>query len=132
MKKTASGSVARTKGFSLVEVLAAITIIGVITFLAIPNIVRVKQQSEDDLARARANALLIATSAYFRDNGDNAVADWAGKDSAARYALVKEYLAFAPATLSSYMPGGYEFGFTDNPLEAKPVLTGPGSIQLDY
>ena len=34
------------KGFSLVEVLAAVAIIGIITFLAIPNIVAVKQDSE--------------------------------------------------------------------------------------
>lgn len=131
MKLARSGS-KRRSGFSLVEVLAAITIIGVITFLAIPNIVRVKQQSEDDLARARANALLIATSAYFRANGDVAVTEWSGKDNNARYVLVSEYLAFAPTSLTNYMPGGYSFGFTDSPLEDKPTLTGPGSIQLDY
>ena len=33
------------KAFSLVEVLAAVSIIGVIAFLAIPNIVKVKTDS---------------------------------------------------------------------------------------
>ena len=33
-------------GFSLVEVLAAVAIIGIITFLAMPNIIAVKQDSE--------------------------------------------------------------------------------------
>jgi len=130
--KIGNASPSLKRAFSLVEVLAAITIIGVVTFLAIPNIVRVKQQSEDDLARARANALLIATSAYFRENGNDATTAWSGKDNNARYGLVKEYLAFAPTTLTNYMPGGYSFGFTDNPLEDKPILTGPGDTELDY
>ena len=43
------------KGFSLIEVLAAVAIIGIITFLALPNIVTLKQDAEVDLAIARAD-----------------------------------------------------------------------------
>ena len=48
----------KENGFSLVEVLAAVAIIGIITFLAIPNIVAVKQDSETNMAISRAEARL--------------------------------------------------------------------------
>ena len=90
--------------FSLVEVLAAITIIGIITFLAVPNIVRVKQDSEDNLARARAESLNMAMAAYVQAVGTNAAqSSWsaAGSDSA-RYLLVRQYIAFSESSLSLF------------------------------
>ena len=95
--------------FSLVEVLAAIAIIGIITFLALPNIVRVKEDSERTLAIARAEALNMAIASYIQANGQAAAAaTWTSAGSpAARYLLVAQHLAFAPATLDDYMPGGY-------------------------
>ena len=44
-------------GFSLVEVLAAVAIIGIITFLAMPNIIAVKQDSENN--RNILNSLVL-------------------------------------------------------------------------
>lgn len=120
--------------FSLVEVLAAVAIIGVITFLAIPNIVRVKQDSEDNLARARADALNVAVAAYFQAVGRNvALSNWTSTDNNGRYNLITPYLAYAPGALTNYMPSGYSIVFSTNqPHRVKAVLQGPGSTNMAY
>ncbi len=95
--------------FSLVEVLAAIAIIGIITFLAIPNILRIKEDGEQSLAVSRAEALNMAMASYLQANGvASAASVWsAASDNDARYALLTPYVAFAPASLDDYMPTGY-------------------------
>ncbi len=100
----------KENGFSLVEVLAAVAIIGIITFLAIPNIVAVKQDSETNMAISRAEALNIAMVSYVQANGhENASDYWSQQVSVqGRYALLASYLAFAPSNLFEYMPSGYQ------------------------
>lgn len=114
-----------TGAFSLVEVLAAVTIIGVIIFLAIPNIVQVRRDAEESLAKSRADALNVAVAAYFQAAGSqNALSNWAGKTSTQRFALISPYLAFASTNFSSYMPKGYSVSFNDTaPNKFKAVLT---------
>lgn len=111
--------------FSLVEVLAAITIIGIITFMAIPNIVRIKQDGEDNLARARAETINMAVASYVQAVGTNtAQSNWsAAADASARYTLVRTYIAFAETTLTAFTPSGYSFTLATNivPMTTKPV-----------
>jgi type II secretory pathway pseudopilin PulG len=111
-----------------VEVLAAIAIIGIITFLAIPNILRIKQDGEQSLAVSRAEALNMAMASYLQANGQaSAVSVWSGAmDNDARYALLTSYVAFAPADLDDYMPTGYTISLPSSlsPL-TKATLTGP-------
>ncbi|MEI6070277.1 MAG: type II secretion system protein [Verrucomicrobiae bacterium] len=94
--------------FSLVEVLAAITIIGIVTFLAIPNIVRIKQDGEDNLARARAESLNMAIASYVQVVGTNAAySAWSNVSADARYNLIRPYISFSESTLSAFTPSGY-------------------------
>jgi type II secretory pathway pseudopilin PulG len=120
--------------FSLVEVLAAVALIGIITFLALPNIVRIKSDSEQSLAIARAEALNLSMASYLQANGQTgAIAGWSGATTdAARYALLAPYLAYAPTAFTDYMPGGYSvtlpteiINLTTHRL-TKAALTGPG------
>ncbi len=99
----------RLHGFSLIEVLAAVAIIGIITFLAIPNIIRIRQDSEASLAESRVEALNLGMASLVQAYGPTAAADlWSGATSnQARYELLRPYLAFAPATLTAYLPAGY-------------------------
>jgi prepilin-type N-terminal cleavage/methylation domain-containing protein len=123
------------RAFSLVEVLVALTIIAVVTFLAIPNIIQVKRDSEDGLARARADSLNVAVAAYWQAVGPTtALAAWSGAANAeARYTLIAPYLAFAPATLAGFMPNGYSVTFsTTEPHRVKATLLGPGSVSVAY
>jgi len=114
---------AQLRAFSLVEVLAAVAIIGVVIFLAIPNIVKVREDAEESLAKSRADALNVAAAAYFQAVGTQTAAGQWATDNNARYGLIKPYLAFAPASLSDYMPKNYFVNFhTNSPHRIKAIL----------
>jgi len=115
--------------FSLVEVLAAVALIGIITFLALPNIVRIKTDSEESLAISRAEAINLSMASYVQAHGQaSATAGWTAAGNAdARYALLAPYLAYAPSTFAAYMPGGYSITLPTNLLPlSKVALSGPG------
>jgi prepilin-type N-terminal cleavage/methylation domain-containing protein len=103
------------RAFSLVEVLAAVALIGILVFLALPNIVQVKSDSETHLAVARAEALNLAMASYVQSVGSStASSSWPSGSGAtadqARYVVISPYLAYAPENLSGddgYMPAGY-------------------------
>jgi len=122
------------KAFSLVEVLVVLVILGTVLFLAIPNVVQVRSDSEDNLARSRAEALNMAAAAYFQAAGNQSASSaWAAANgNQARYDLIKPYLAFAPETLAAYMPNGYSISFsTSDPLRVKASLS-RGTTSLSY
>ncbi|MCB1203179.1 MAG: type II secretion system protein [Verrucomicrobiae bacterium] len=105
----------RRRAFSLVEVLAAVSIIGIIAFLAIPNIVAIKQDSERNLAISRAEALNMAVVSYIQSNGKNNVAStWSSLNDQQRYTLLIPYLSFAPANLTEFIPNGYSVTLPGN------------------
>jgi len=112
-------------GFSLVEVLAAVSIIGIIAFLAVPNIVAIKQDSERNLAISRAEALNMAIVSYIQANGKaNVATGWTSLNDQQRYTLLIPYLSFAPANLTDFIPKGYSATLPGN-LNAltKSILT---------
>ena len=119
------------QGFSLVEVLAAVAIIGVITFLALPNIIAVKQDSETNLAISRAEAMNLALVSYIQSYGrTNATSTWDSQASEQmRYSLLASYLAFAPAQVADYMPSGYSIALPSRiDTISKIPLSGPGGV----
>ena len=123
------------KGFSLVELLVVITVLGVILYFAFPNIVQVKSDSELNLAKARAEALNLAAAAYFQAVGPTAaLTNWTGKSSADRYQLLKAYIAFPQATLSDFMPSSdYTVTFDNTePHRKKATLLGPTGADIPY
>lgn len=114
-------------GFSLVEVLAAVAIIGIVIFLAIPNIIQIKTDSEDNLARAKANTLNLAIASYVQSVGPNAAqSNWSSNTSATvRFAnLLAPYIAFADTNWAAFCPGGYSFTL---PTSIFP-LSGPTKV----
>ena len=106
--------------FSLVEVLAAVAIIGIVTFLAIPNVIQVKQDSEDNMARARANVLNMAIASFVQANGQTAASNAWGNGGASAYTNLMPYIAFREANLTNFTPNGYTFTL---PTKVTPMTT---------
>jgi len=125
------------QAFSLLELLIVIVVLGVVLYFAFPNVIQMRRDSEDSLARARAEMLNMAAAAYFQAVGDRptARANWAaaGNDEARYSSLLKPYIAFPPASLSAFMPSSdYTVVFDPNdPLLNKAQLYGP-SGQITY
>lgn len=121
------------RGFSLVEVLTAVSIIGVITFLAIPNIVAVKQDSELNVAIARAESANMALAAYIQAMGrTNAISKWATKNTPQlKYETLAPFLAFAPANYTDFMPEGYSLAMPSaiSTLQKIPLIKPDGTAE---
>ena len=124
----------RTDAFSLVEVLAAVGIIGIIAFLALPNIISIKQDSERNLAISRAEAINMAIASYIQSQGrDNAIASWSSLGSdAERYGTIAPYLAFAPADFSDFQPGGFAIDIPDDISKLTKAGLKEGTADIAY
>ena len=118
-----------SKAFTLVEILVVLAVVGIVLFFAFPNIVQVKSDSERELAKARAEALNLAATAYFQALGPTEALDrWSDATSSeAQYDLLKPYIAFPAATLSNFMPStDYSVSFhPTEPHKQKATLRGP-------
>lgn len=108
-----SSSPRSRRGFSLIEMLSAVAIIGVISFLAIPNLVKMRSDSERNLAIGRAEAINMAMATFIQARGrTQANTDWTAATTAqAKYALVAPYLSFAETNLTDFIPNGYSVTF---------------------
>lgn len=121
------------KGFSLIEMLSAVAIIGVISFLAIPNLIKMRSDSERNLAIGRAESINMAMATFIQVRGrTQAAADWTGATTAqTKYALVAPYLSFSETNLTDYIPNGYSVTFnTIDPL--KKVTLKQGTTTINY
>jgi type II secretory pathway pseudopilin PulG len=122
-----------SRAFSFVEMLSAVAIIGLISFLAIPNLVKVRSDSERNVAIARAESINMAMATYIQARGrTQAISDWAGSSSSqAKYALVSSYLSYAESSLTDYMPSGYTITFNSiDPLQK--VTLRQGAVVVAY
>lgn len=105
--------------FSLVEMLAAVAIIGVIAFLAIPNLVKMRGDAERNVAIARAESLNMAMASFLQVRGrTQAASEWtAAKTDQNKYLKVAPYLMHSESKLTDFMPNGYTVTFkTIDPL----------------
>ena len=121
--------------------LTATVLLGILSFIAIPNIVRMKEDGEVNLAVARAEAVNMALASFLQAQGRTAgVAAWTNASTAAgRYDLIKPYLAFAPNAFADYMPGSYEIVLPSSVaslakvgLYAPPGVTANDENRIDY
>jgi prepilin-type N-terminal cleavage/methylation domain-containing protein len=114
----------RRRGFSLIEALATVAIIGIITFLAIPNIVKMRSDGERNMAVARAEAFNLGIAAYVQSMGvASAAADWGSLNADARFGRVRPFLAFAPAQLSDFVSSPYSLDVANYTISSSGTST---------
>ena len=119
------------RGFSLVEMLACVAIIGVISFLAIPNLVRMRSDSEKNMAIARCEAINMAMATFIQSVGrTNAVSQYnAATTAQLKYSLLTSYLAYAQTNVTDYIPSGYSVTFNSlDPLTKVTLMQGTTQI----
>lgn len=128
MKHLLLNSRPRLLGFSLVEMMACVSIIGIIAFMAIPSVTRMRSDSERNLAIARAEALNLAQASLIQVRGrTQAALEWSGAASTeAKYTLLRPYLSFSETTLAAFLPSGYSVVFPPSiTTMTKAALSGP-------
>ena len=134
---TINRSAARSRlkaAFSLVELLATVAIIGIITFMAVPQVTQMRADAERNLAISRAESLNLAVASMIQIRGrTQASLDWAGKDDNGHYQLIMPYLSYAESTLAAYLPSGWDIDFPSvlDPLQ-KVVLKDATSARVFY
>jgi len=123
-----SKRISRRLAFSLVEMMACVSIIGIIAFMAIPSVTRMRNDSERNLAIARAEALNLAQASFIQVRGrTQAALEWSAASSAqAKYNLLRPYLSFSETTLTTFLPSGYSVVFPPSiTTMTKAALSGP-------
>ncbi len=101
MKKVLNSS----KGFTLVEIMIVVVIIGLLAAMAIPAFQKVRQSSQDKAVMNNARQLSAAADQYFLENGVSTVAstDLVGSD---------KYVKAVNTVAGETYPAGFSQGET--------------------
>ena len=135
MSASLTSKTSRSKAaFSMVELLAAVAIMGIIAFMAIPSVTKMRSDGERNLAISRVESLNIAMASFVQAEGrSRAENQWQSASNAAKYTLLRPYLAFAEDTIGRFMPSGYSANFGTSVVALqKTTLIGPGNVTIRY
>jgi type IV pilus assembly protein PilA len=123
------------KGFTLIELMIVVAIIGILAAIAIPNFLKFQAKSKTSEAKGNLKAIYVAEAAYFGENnryGDFSMINWVpvGKKLFYAYSLVG-----APPAGPATVPNAYNstittftstLGYSGNPGWLIPAGT-PGA-----
>jgi general secretion pathway protein G len=109
----------KKKGFTLIEILVVIGIIGLLAVFLVPNLLGAQDRAKEAAVKAVMHSLQLAVEAYNMENDSYPVARGAGIEN-----LCKNYL----------IGGGYIASVPKNPFTGKEYQDGDvaGRIVYDY
>ncbi len=128
-----SATLVRIRAFTLVEVLTAVVIVGLLAMMLTANSSRQRSATEVAVMKMRAGTLNQAQASYIEEVGGavTALANWTAQpNDEARYQLIRHNLQFPPATLSSFVINGFSITFASDPRFA--VVLQQGSTVIPY
>ena len=105
-----------TKGFTLVEIMIVVVIIGLLAAMAIPAFQKVRQSSQDKAVLNNARQLSAAADQYYLENGVSTVTLGSLVGSA-------NYVKALNLVANETYPGGYTQGET--PSQCQPAQASP-------
>lgn len=107
------------KGFTLVEIMIVVVIIGLLATMAIPAFKKVRETSQEKAIRNNLRQLASAADQYFIENGVTTVAlgDIVGADS-----YVESLDPVAGETYPATITQGTDITVTGSPLTSQPSI----------
>ena len=115
---------ASEEGFTLVELLVVVAILGVLLAIAVPSYLGFKGRAADNAAKANIREALPSAEAYYGDNGT-----YTGMTVAV---LRSSYDSGLSATLSIYGTPATTYCLTDTQEGHSWSVRGPGSASAAY
>ncbi len=129
MNSPAKRSFLTTRGFTLMEILMCIIIMGILAGLLYPSFKGVMTASKDTVAITKCESLNSAAFTYGK-RVPGASTTWNAASNSGRYDLLYAagYLPNCPSALSSFTPSGYTITLPTT-ITGRCTLSGPsGSI----
>lgn len=115
-------------GFSLVEVLLSIVIIGILSALSYPCMTNIIEKCRSELAISFAQSVNAAKSSFWMKNA-NGEEEYARQTAnKGRYDLIKEYMSNSNVSLERALPQGYQIIMNDSIRDRVELFNNKGEI----
>ena len=90
----------REKGFTLIELIVGIAIIGILAAIVVPNLFSLTDQAKEANTKAMASALVAGMWAHFAGNGEFPVSDDTDKITA----VIESYEGWEAGVVGAFVP----------------------------